>query len=87
MTTPPAAVPSTLAALGHERFVPLTTFLASGAPVRTPVWVPRDGDALVVTTPAGSGNVERLRPTGAVALPPSSRTRITQPGVASLHDG
>ena len=72
-TTPPAAVPSTVAALADERFVSLTTFRASGAPVSTPVWVARDGDALVVTTPARSGKVKRLRRRPDVELRPCGR--------------
>ena len=39
----------------------------------TPVWVARDGDALVVTTPAGSGKVKRLRHNPHVELVPCSR--------------
>ena len=74
MTTSPAAIPSTLAALGEERFVSVTTFRASGAPVSTPVWVARDGDALVVTTPADSGKVKRLRRSPDLELRPCSRT-------------
>ena len=60
--------------LGDERFVSLTTFRRSGEPVSTPVWVARDGDALVVTTPVGSGKVKRLRHTPRVELRPCGRT-------------
>jgi PPOX class probable F420-dependent enzyme len=59
--------------LGDERFVSLTTFRRSGEPVSTPVWVARDGDALVVTTPQDSGKVKRLRHTPRVELRPCSR--------------
>jgi len=69
MPTDPA-----FAALGSERFVSLTTFRRSGAAVSTPVWVARDGDALVVTTPEHSGKVKRLRHTSRVELRPCSRT-------------
>ncbi len=62
-----------LLALGDERFVSLTTFRRNGVPVSTPVWVVRDGDALVVTTPSGSGKVKRLRHTSRVTLVPCSR--------------
>lgn len=48
-------------ALADERFVSLTTFRRSGDPVATPVWIAREGDALVVTTGAVSGKVKRLR--------------------------
>ena len=62
-----------LLALGDERFVSLTTFRRSGEAVPTPVWVVRDGDALLVTTPEGSGKVKRLRHTPRVELRPCSR--------------
>jgi PPOX class probable F420-dependent enzyme len=63
-----------LADLGREAFVSLTTFRRSGAAVSTPVWIARDGDALVVTTPSGSGKVKRIRHTPRVELRPCSRT-------------
>ena len=62
-----------LAALGDEKFVSLTTFRKSGAGVAPTVWVGRDGDSLVVTTPSGSGKVKRLRNDERIELQPSSR--------------
>ncbi|SDP24421.1 hypothetical protein SAMN04489867_1840 [Pedococcus dokdonensis] len=62
-----------LAALGDEKFVSLTTFRKSGKPVPTTVWVGRDGDTLVVTTPSGSGKVKRLRNDQRIELRPSTR--------------
>lgn len=62
-----------LRALGDERFVSLTTFRRSGVPVATAVWISRDGDDLVVTTPAGSGKVKRLRDDPRVELRPCDR--------------
>ncbi|WP_309615749.1 PPOX class F420-dependent oxidoreductase [Salinibacterium sp.] len=62
-----------LLALGDEQFVSLTTFRKSGVPVSTPVWIARDGDSLVVTTPASSGKVKRLRNSPRVQLSPCSR--------------
>ena len=62
-----------LAALGDEKFVSLTTFRKSGVAVPTTVWVGRDGDALVVTTPSGSGKVKRVRNDERIELQPSSR--------------
>lgn len=73
-----------LTALGDERFVSLTTFRRSGQGVATAVWVARDGDALVVTTPAGSGKVKRLRNNGRVDLRPCSRTGQVREGVAPV---
>lgn len=60
-------------ALGDERFISLTTYRRSGALVSTPVWVARDGDSLIVTTPAGSGKVKRLRNDGRVIVQPCNR--------------
>jgi PPOX class probable F420-dependent enzyme len=62
-----------LAALGDEKFVSLTTFRKSGVGVPTTVWVGRDGDSLVVTTPTGSGKVKRVRNDERIELQPSSR--------------
>jgi PPOX class probable F420-dependent enzyme len=64
---------TTLNDLADEKFVSLTTFRKSGVGVPTPVWIGRDGDALVVTTPVGSGKVKRLRSNRAVELRPCSR--------------
>src|SRR5690349_21840803 len=73
-----------LLALGDARFVSLTTFRRSGEPVATPVWVGRDGDALVVTTPEQSGKVKRLRHTARVELRPCSRTGKVDDAVAPI---
>jgi PPOX class probable F420-dependent enzyme len=59
--------------LGDESFVSLTTFRKSGAAVATPVWIARDGGALIVTTPEDSGKVKRLRNNGNVELRPCTR--------------
>ena len=77
MTATPA-----LRDLGDEDFVQLTTFRRSGEPVSTPVWVVRDGDALVVTTPSHSGKVKRLRANADVELRPCSRRGTVKPGTA-----
>lgn len=70
---PTMTAPTGLLALGDERFVSLSTFRRSGAEVATPVWVARDGDALVVTTAARSGKVTRLRRDARVRLRPCDR--------------
>ena len=62
-----------LLALADSRFVSLTTFRRNGTPVSTPVWVGRDGEALVVLTPAGSGKVRRLRADPRVEIRPCGR--------------
>ena len=79
-------------ALADHRFVSLTTFRRSGAPVSTPVWVARDGDALVVLTPVGSGKVKRLRSDPRVELRPCGRFGAVAdgvppvPGVADIRE-
>jgi len=62
-----------LAELNKARFVSLTTFRKTGIGVSTPVWIARDGDDLVVTTPVGSGKLKRLRNNPLVELRPCSR--------------
>ena len=69
---------TTLEDLADEKFVSLTTFRKNGAGVATPVWIGRDGDALVVTTPVGSGKVKRLRRNRAVELRPCNRRGTVQ---------
>ena len=70
----------TAAALGGQRFVSLTTFRRTGVAVPTPVWIARDGDALVVLTPEESGKVKRLRNDPRVQLRPCGRTGKVAPG-------
>ncbi len=64
---------TTLATMGDERFVSLTTFRRSGDPVSTAVWIGRDGDAVIVLTPEASGKVKRLRNNPRVELRPCNR--------------
>ena len=73
-----------LLSLADARFVSLTTFRRSGERVSTPVWVGRDGDALVVLTPAGSGKVKRLRHDSRVELAPCGRFGKVDDGVVPL---
>jgi PPOX class probable F420-dependent enzyme len=61
---------SDLDRLGSAQYVLLTTFRRDGRAVPTPLWVARDGDALVVWTPAGSGKVKRLRNRADVTVAP-----------------
>ena len=70
-----------LLALADRRFVSLTTFRRSGAPVSTSVWVGRHGEGLVVLTPAGSGKVKRLRHDPRVELRPCGRFGAVEHGV------
>ena len=72
--------------LAGEPFVSLTTFRRDGTPVATPVWIAHDGEALVVTTPAGTGKVKRLRHDPRVELRPCNR-RGTVPDGATPTSG
>jgi hypothetical protein len=69
------------AALGDEEFLSLTTFRRSGQRVSTPMWVTRDGDALVMFTPQASGKVKRLRNDPRVELRPCGRLGRVEEGV------
>ena len=73
-----------LLSLSDARFVSLTTFRSSGERVSTPVWIGRDGDALVVLTPAGSGKVRRLRRDPRVELAPCGRFGKVETGVVPI---
>lgn len=52
---------SALEDLAKSRYVNLETYRKDGTGVRTPVWVSRDGDHLVVFTNGDSYKVKRLR--------------------------
>lgn len=69
-----------LAEMAEHDFVALTTFRRNGEPVPTPVWIAADGDALVVTTPATSGKVKRLRRDPRVEMRPCSRRGTVSEG-------
>ncbi|AKT50155.1 PPOX class F420-dependent oxidoreductase [Arsenicicoccus sp. oral taxon 190] len=75
----------TLTALAHERFVSLTTSRRDGRGVATPVWVARDGDALVVITPEGTGKLKRLRHTSRVTLRPCDRRGRVAPDAPTVE--
>ena len=79
MTTP-TTEQQRFEALGDESFVSLTTFRRSGEPVATAVWVARDGDALVVVTPAHSAKVKRVRNDPRVELVPCNRSGKVREG-------
>ena len=71
-------------ALADERFISLTTYRRTGEPVSTPVWVGRDGEALVVLTPADSGKVKRLRRDPRVEIRPCGRFGKVAEGATAL---
>ncbi|HWG99895.1 MAG TPA: PPOX class F420-dependent oxidoreductase [Pilimelia sp.] len=61
---------TTLAELGAEKYVLLTTFRRDGRAVPTPLWVVPDGDGLAVWTRVDSGKVKRIRRSGRVTVAP-----------------
>ena len=61
---------STLDTLGDSQYVSVTSYRKNGEGVPTPVWVVRDGDALAIWTPTGSGKVKRIRREPAVLVAP-----------------
>lgn len=67
-------MPDDLSSLADEKFVSLTTFKKSGEKVATAMWSTRDGNALVMWTPADSWKVKRLRHDSRVELTPCGRT-------------
>lgn len=75
---------ASLADLGAEQFVQLTTFRRSGEPVATPVWVAPHGGALVVTTIATTGKVKRVRHTARVLLRPCTRSGQVAPDAPTV---
>jgi PPOX class probable F420-dependent enzyme len=75
---------SAIDALGKARYVNLETFRKNGTGVKTPVWVARDGNQLVIFTNGDSYKVKRLRR--------NSKIRIAECGVRGAlkgpwHDG
>ncbi|MDD7937921.1 PPOX class F420-dependent oxidoreductase [Actinomycetospora lutea] len=79
------SAPTDVTALGNREFVSLTTFRRTGEPVPTPVWVARDGDALVVITSAASGKVKRSRRDPRVVLRPCDRRGTVAPDAPSVE--
>ena len=75
---------STIDHVAGERFVSLTTFRRDGTPIATPVWIARDGDVLVVTTPADTGKVKRLRRDPRVELRSCDRRGRVPEGAVSV---
>ena len=75
---------SGLAALAGQRYLSLTTFRRSGAPVATPVWVAGDGDALVVISDRPAGKVTRLRADPRVELRPCDIRGRVRPGTPAV---
>jgi len=56
--------------LGDAAFVSLTTFRKNGERISSPLWIARDGDALIIITPQESAKVKRLRNNQRVEMRP-----------------
>lgn len=84
--TPAATAPTDAqwSALGDADFVLLSTFRRSGVHVPTTVWVVRDSDALLVTTPPASGKVKRLRNDPRVQLTVCGRMGAVAPDAPTV---
>ena len=65
-----SSLPSDLDVLNAQRYVSLTTFRRTGAPVATAVWIARDGAELVVVSLDPAGKLKRLAHTPRVELRP-----------------
>ncbi|MDQ2757669.1 MAG: PPOX class F420-dependent oxidoreductase [Actinomycetota bacterium] len=76
--------PPTLESVGRAKFVSLTSFRQDGTAVATAVWVAATPEGLVVTTPAGSHKVKRLRRRPEVTLQPCGRSGKVEPGAPSV---
>jgi uncharacterized protein len=76
--------------IGSARFALLTTYRRDGRAVATPLWVVRDGEAVAVWTPVGSGKIKRIRRDTRVQIGPCDfqgrPTGEQVPGVAVLLD-
>ncbi|MFS4097834.1 PPOX class F420-dependent oxidoreductase [Streptomyces sp. AF1A] len=81
---------SRLDRLGAGKYLLVTSRRRNGAPVATPVWVVRDGDALGIWTAADSGKVKRIRRRADVLVGPcdvrGNPTGEQSPATAEIAD-
>ncbi len=78
------ATSSVLDTVGSAKYISLTTFRKDGTAVATPVWLTRDGDALLVVTDPSSGKAKRLRNNPAVLVSPCDMRGRVKPGAISV---
>ena len=64
----------TLAELGQEKYISITTFKRDGTPIATPVWCASDDGRVLVHSAADSWKVKRIRRDGHVLVTPCSGT-------------
>ncbi len=72
------------ARLGDEKFVALTTYKRNGEAVASPMWIVRDGEQLLVWTPADAAKVKRVRRDPRVTLIACGRTGKVKHGQPKL---
>lgn len=66
--------------MSGQKYLSLTTFRKSGAPVPTPVWFAENGGKLYVMTRSDSGKYKRLRNNPQVRIAPCTiRGKVTGP--------
>ena len=65
-------------AIRGQKYISLTTFRKTGAPIATPVWFGEEGDKLYVMTRSDMGKTKRLRNNPQVRVAPCTiRGRVT----------
>lgn len=77
----PSAVP---AAIHGQKYISLTSFRKSGAPVATPVWFGENGGKLYVMTRSDMGKTKRIRNNPQIKVAPCTiRGKVTGPEFAA----
>jgi uncharacterized protein len=76
---------SATARLGDEKFVSLTTFKRNGDAVASPMWVVRDGEHLLVWTPADAWKVKRVGRDPRVVIAACGRTGKVRAGEPKIE--
>ncbi|HTZ97439.1 MAG TPA: PPOX class F420-dependent oxidoreductase [Terriglobales bacterium] len=68
-----------------QKYLSLTTFRKSGAPVPTPIWFAESNDKLYVMTRSDSGKAKRLRNNPDVRIAPCTiRGKVTGPDFPAI---
>lgn len=74
-----------VSSLADEKFVSLTTWKKSGERVASAMWLARDGNTLVMWTPADSWKVKRLRRDDRVEMTPCGRSGKVNEAAKTIH--
>ncbi|HET6211086.1 MAG TPA: PPOX class F420-dependent oxidoreductase [Jatrophihabitans sp.] len=71
--------------IGEQKYVSVTTYRRSGAPVSTATWItPLDGGRVGFWTSSASGKAKRLRNNSQLTLRPSDQRGRPKPGTTEL---